>query len=999
MTGSATTFRSLAMRNVRVAGLLCAGCLILVAGGCSRTHYRTRADEDAYHIIGEQTGASPWEPPFGYDVIPDPRSRLFDPTWIDDPLLPEPAPQLYSYELPFLPDFGPPEETIDAPPSPTPDGSSPLDGPVFGDLLNSTGDAPASDSSPIEAAYWQTDERSADSVSWADDRQVDEDIDVAPIVIPDSSWQAVPVVCQRRMFEFPRIVEEYRQTYSTDPSQSARDSSPRLTLEEIVDLAVLNSREYQTQKEILYRAALRLTLPRYDYELKFSAFPGANRGVADYTHTRTDGETVNRLALPINVDADKMLATAGDFIARFANDVVLTFNGPDGFTADVSNELFLELSQTVFQRDVRFEALTQAERDVVYAARDLARFRKVLFNQLVRDYYGILQTYRQVEIDTLNYFTLVRAFSQGNEEYRIGQTPRVQVDQIEQNALFGLTRLIGTCTRLERQLDSLKIRIGLPTETPVNVDLTELEELTLTDEAAVTSDLVRRVSDQLHAERNREEPDFAQILSVAVELLTRLQDSVAVRSDPGGGLVDLESLRDLQNQLHVDQARLQKSFSDARVAEVLDDPTSPAIRRLRFLFEALENDFQLLERLYELAERTDDDPRSTDVLRTTIDALQTRRAMLEDDVNSRVEQLQVERLTDLVAPARQLRSDLAELIAQVDEALGQETDAGVALENTLQRLDDLLLNSASLLDESTAGLVPVEISVDDAMMTALVLRMDLMNERGFLADDWRQIKLAADDLKSILNLSASQSLEDFDFDDSQTRLRAVFDAPLNRRAQRNAFREELIDYQVARRRLMALEDSIKFDVRDDLRDLFLAKEQYVLGVASAALAFERVVGTRIQLRLGVSGVRARDFLEAQTAYVAALSAVADRHISYVTSRTQLFLDLELLQLDDEGFWPPQFDETYQPSPFYAFPSTPYPPYGLLPGRLHYSDDILRMLSTPVGTPWVHETLLRSVDGPSWDAEPTLPTDPPSTALPAADENEPARSEEATDGRD
>ena len=54
-----------------------------------------------------------------------------------------------------------------------------------------------------------------------------------------------------------------------------------------------------------------------------------------------------------------------------------------------------------------------------------------------------------------------------------------------------------------------------------------------------------------------------------------------------------------------------------------------------------------------------------------------------------------------------------------------------------------------------------------------------MNQRGILADSWRQIKLAADDLKSILNLSATQTVRtrdnvnrafDFTLDESTTNL-------------------------------------------------------------------------------------------------------------------------------------------------------------------------------------------------------------------------------------
>ncbi len=137
--------------------------------------------------------------------------------------------------------------------------------------------------------------------------------------------------------------------------------------------------------------------------------------------------------------------------------------------------------------------------------------------------------------------------------------------------------------------------------------------------------------------------------------------------------------------------------------------------------------------------------------------------------------------------------------------------------------------SEGYLVSSESGLVPIRIEMDDAMMTALVQRFDLINERGALADSWRQIKLAADDLKSILNLSASQSLTNrtrrdddpfnFSLDDSTTSVRATLDLPFNRRIQRNRFRQALFDYQAALRRLSQAEDDIKLSVRRELRTL------------------------------------------------------------------------------------------------------------------------------------------------------------------------------------
>jgi hypothetical protein len=204
---------------------------------------------------------------------------------------------------------------------------------------------------------------------------------------------------------------------------------------------------------------------------------------------------------------------------------------------------------------------------------------------------------------------------------------------------------------------------------------------------------------------------------------------------------------------------------------------------------------------------------------------------------------------------------------------------------------------------------------------------------------------------------------DFTFDDSTTSLSATFDTPFNRRAQRNTYRNTLIDYQAALRRLALLEDNIKLSVRRDLRALTLDREQYINEIASAALAFERVVSTELQLRLGIGGVAARDFLESQTAYIRSLESVASRHIGYIVDRLQLFLELELLAVEDDGFWPQLYDEDVQPMPYYQFPRYALPAYGNLHPCLKYSPEIRRMLCVPPGTAASHKDATSS-EGPS-----------------------------------
>ncbi|MFT5326183.1 MAG: hypothetical protein ACI8P0_004058, partial [Planctomycetaceae bacterium] len=84
----------------RIASPCLAVVLLMQSGGCSRSHYRTHADEDALSILDEKTQEPQWTPPLSYSIEPSPQSRLFDPSPIEDPILPDARPRLHVYEIP-----------------------------------------------------------------------------------------------------------------------------------------------------------------------------------------------------------------------------------------------------------------------------------------------------------------------------------------------------------------------------------------------------------------------------------------------------------------------------------------------------------------------------------------------------------------------------------------------------------------------------------------------------------------------------------------------------------------------------------------------------------------------------------------------------------------------------------------------------------------------------------------------------------------------------------
>jgi len=907
----------------------------ILVGGCmrSRRAHRVTADSEAYARLHEIADFHPWQPRPQFSVYPNPASRWYIPGSPDCPPLPQAAPQLYAYQLPLAA------------------------GPV---------DSTASQTDPAGPASQQmpgSPEVEADpGGEGPDDSTVDEPT-ISPI--PPNAWYDIPDQCRKRMFDFQSLREEADRTAQQFEFEitAADETAPRLDLPGIVDLALLNSREYQTQKEALYRVALRLALERYGFVL----FPlaGGNGADLDFSHNRNNGITVNNLSIPSRLALQKTLLIGGDVLASFANNILLTFDGPQGFAADVSSDVLLQFTKPLIQHDIQFESLTQAERNVAYAARDFARFRKEFFTDFASQYYSLIRAYRQIEIDSQNYFSLVRAFNQAEAEYRAGLVPRFQVDQVEQNLLSGRGSLIGTCNDVERSLDSLKLNMGIPVETEINIDLGELESLTQSDQLAVSGDLINRVRRRL--EQNIREPVQIELLSTSVVLIDRLLDASQMRQQMDLEPLPIEDLRELRVRLLIDSARISATEIETTLRDETNSqsPSLPVIfQRTLALTEALHG---LIEQQFALA----------DLLNLKNDAFAgfeqrfrdsiSRANSLRDGLQQMIEDEAVDSLPELVAAASLLHEQTAQLVAEIDRATDntpRETTPQQKLQRTIDQAQTVLVRSQQVIEAIGSGLEPIGIEMDEAMLTALVLRYDLMNQRGFLADDWRQIKLAADELRSVLNLDARQRIGtdrnsnspfDFTFDESRSELGLSFDAPLNRLAQRNSYRFALINYQAAVRDLGGLEDNIKFAIRNNLRSLALDREQYLIAVASAALAFERVVSTSLEFRLGTGGVSARDFLEAQTAYIDALSAVASRHINYIVDRTQLFLDLELLEVNDQGFWEELYDDSFQPTAYFDLPPWSLPAYGGLP-PVNYSAQILCPMQAAPGQAAIHKPL-------------------------------------------
>lgn len=252
-----------------------------------------------------------------------------------------------------------------------------------------------------------------------------------------------------------------------------------LTLREALRVAAGNSRDFQSQKEQVYRAALALDLERHAFRGTFSALM---EGMVE-----TDqGEDPSRTGAEGSVGLSfvQRLKTGATLTGRIAFDMAkllsLDRSSSNGLFADASIEVPLLRGAGRF---IVTEPLTQAERSALYAVWDFERFKREFAVRLASDYLGVLRQWDQVDNARENYRGLVMAGRRARRLADFGRLPELQVDQAMQDELRARVRWISAREDFERQLDSFKVLLGLPTDARVELDREELGRLAAEVEA------------------------------------------------------------------------------------------------------------------------------------------------------------------------------------------------------------------------------------------------------------------------------------------------------------------------------------------------------------------------------------------------------------------------------------------------------------------------------------------------------------------------------------
>jgi len=283
--------------------------------------------------------------------------------------------------------------------------------------------------------------------------------------------------------------------------------APILTLEKTLDIAVRNSRLYQSRKEQVYLQALSLTLARHQFAPLFSA-----RGSAAYVVNTaevqgfevdpstgeprpvTSDQLVERSSVEGNgsVNASWLIRDVGRISAAFTNDF---FRFLSGDPATISrSRLGATFTRPLLQNagfKAEMENLTLAERETLYSLRDFVRFRKQFSVDVAAAYYRVLQNRDTARNTYLALQSFRKSAARTQALVDEGRVKLAELGRLQQQELSQETAWIAAIRSYKLALDTLKILLGLSTDANLVLDEKELRELTIIHPDISVQDAIR----------------------------------------------------------------------------------------------------------------------------------------------------------------------------------------------------------------------------------------------------------------------------------------------------------------------------------------------------------------------------------------------------------------------------------------------------------------------------------------------------------------------------
>ena len=255
------------------------------------------------------------------------------------------------------------------------------------------------------------------------------------------------------------------------PAAMQRFSTPALiiSLEKAFEIATWHNREYQSRKEDVYLTALSLTEQQNEFS---SQFGGLISGL--WTATGDDESLTAEGGLSIS----RLLRTGASIGIDLSTEFLRYLTGDPRRT--ISSILAVSIIQPLWRgagETIATENMKQAERNVIYDIRSLARFRKTFIVDIASSHFRILQQRAVVRNERQNYLNLIVAGDRAQMMAKAGRLPEFQSDQAIQDQLRAMDRWTRAVKTYYELLDNYKLELGLSIDANVDLDDADLEKL------------------------------------------------------------------------------------------------------------------------------------------------------------------------------------------------------------------------------------------------------------------------------------------------------------------------------------------------------------------------------------------------------------------------------------------------------------------------------------------------------------------------------------------
>lgn len=637
--------------------------------------------------------------------------------------------------------------------------------------------------------------------------------------------------------------------------------------EKAIQLALKNSRDYQSARESLYLAALSVTYERFRFDVQpFAGIGSTTSTDLAFDHSETARTTAS---------AKKLTATGAEIVVNAANTIVWTFGG--GNSGRVSTSLLdFSIMQPLLQyagRAYTLESLTTSERALLANVRAMERYRQGFYLQIIAGnnsaaapsggsigissgtvsyggvggFFGLLQTQMRLMNQKSNVKSLKDSLDRMEASHDANRLSNYQVDQTRQSWYQSQLTLLSLQNSYNNSVDQFKITLGLPPELPVEIDDPLLES-------------------------------FELIGRPLQDLQTRTEDT----------LVDVRS-KNLK-----DQALMQ------RLEELLADTEKQ--------IEVVKGDIQSLESIA---------PRRRADLQSWAD----RKERWGNDFNTAIFDTKAfdKRLQNVQTDSRRLFEEMSKMQTTLKEIAQRKDQAtGETLEDDLYHFNGLLLELILVQARTRLDMIvlkPIDMDSECAIEVARQNRLDWMNARAALVDQWRKIEIAKNALKGNLSLTFDGDLNYVDYNGSNSTsgnmsLGLQLDAPLTRLSERNAYRRALINYYQMHRNFMAYEDNLRLNIREIIREINLCQMSFELQRASVFVSMSQYDQRRLQLdrppkpgeTSSFGDSFARDLIDALDNLLNSQNQIMSDWLEYEVMRMALNFALGTMKIDAAGMW-------------------------------------------------------------------------------------------------